>query len=66
MVAMKAFEHLLALEIVKPLHSVSNSSLPKDFQPVTLLVEDSQISEVLLAYHDCPTDLQQWGTTMFV
>jgi len=66
MVALKAFEHLLALEIVKPLHSISSSSLPKDFQPVTLLVEDSQVSDVLLAYQDCPTDLQQWGTTMFV
>ena len=66
MVALKAFEHLLALEIVKPLHTVSNSNLPKDFQPMTLLVDNSQVSEVLTMYQDCPTDLQQWGTTMFV
>ena len=65
MVALKAFEHLLALEIVKPLHGASHSSLPRDFLPMTLLVDDSQVSQVLKAYQDCPTDLEEWGTTMF-
>ena len=66
MVALKAFEHLLALEVVKPLHSNSQSTIPKEFQPMTLLVDNSQISDVLSSYPGCPTDLQQWGSAMFV
>lgn len=66
MVAVKAFEHLIALEVVKPVSGISNATLPKEFQPMTMVVDDSQISEVLATYHGCPTDLQQWGSTMFV
>eukprot|EP00794_Sanderia_malayensis_P003653 gene3653-4170_t len=62
-VAMKAFEHLLAIEVLKPLHNVNQSTLPKEYQPMTLLADNSQISQVLSSYTGCPTDLQQWGSS---
>ena len=64
-VAMKAFEHLLALELVGPLHNVSQSSLPKEFRLMTLLVNHSQVSEILQTYPGCPTELQNWTSSMF-
>ncbi|XP_028397780.1 origin recognition complex subunit 4-like [Dendronephthya gigantea] len=61
-VVLKAFEHLLALELVKSVDGVA-ANTPKEYRPLSLLVEPYQITDVVRSYPECPTELTQWATS---
>ncbi|XP_047136010.1 origin recognition complex subunit 4 isoform X1 [Hydra vulgaris] len=65
-VAMKAYEHLLTLELIRSTENQTGNSLAKEFKPMLLYVDASQIRETLANYTDCPTELKNWGDSMFV
>jgi len=58
-VSLKAFEHLLELELVRS--DIDNPTTPKEFKLVQLLVDPKQIEEILLTHSECTTILKQWG-----
>lgn len=58
-IAMKAFEHLIDLEIVKPVdHS---SALLKQYRSMRLLVTSKEIENAVLHYSGCPADVKRWS-----
>ncbi|XP_070550112.1 origin recognition complex subunit 4-like [Ptychodera flava] len=59
-VVLKAFEHLQALELLKPADGGQRSQ--KEYRPMTLLVDASQINDALQKYPNCPTEVKQWNT----
>nr|XP_002121287.2 origin recognition complex subunit 4 [Ciona intestinalis] len=61
-VVLKAFEHLMELELIKPKESTLSlaSKLLKEYQPTILLLEEQQLKEAVYRYPGCPTELQQW------
>ncbi|XP_070550130.1 origin recognition complex subunit 4-like [Ptychodera flava] len=59
-VVLKAFEHLQALELLKPVDGGQRSQ--KEYRPMTLLVDASQINDALQKYPNCPTEVKQWNT----
>ena len=64
-VAMKAYEHLLTLELIRTTENLTGNSVAKEFKPMLLYVDASQIRETLTNYTDCPTELKNWGDSMF-
>nr|XP_039270482.1 origin recognition complex subunit 4-like [Styela clava] len=67
-VVMKAYEHLIELELIKPMdssatgvHAGVGSKLQKEYRPMSLLIEQSQLHEAINKYNGCPTDLRQWA-----
>ena len=64
-VAYKAYEHLISLELLKCTESISPNAVVKEFKPMTLLIEPSQIRDIVHRYPDCPTELRQWVDSMF-
>ncbi|XP_066932389.1 LOW QUALITY PROTEIN: origin recognition complex subunit 4-like [Clytia hemisphaerica] len=65
-VAYKAYEHLISLELLKSTETLSINSTSKEFKAMTLLLEPSQIKEIVYRYPECPTELRQWADSMFV
>ncbi|NXB78952.1 ORC4 protein, partial [Donacobius atricapilla] len=61
-VVMKAFEHLLQLELVQPLERPS-ARAQREYLPMRLLLDSSQIMEALQVYPNCPTDVKQWAAS---
>ncbi|NXD43349.1 ORC4 protein, partial [Copsychus sechellarum] len=61
-VVMKAFEHLLQLELVQPLERPS-ARAQREFLLLRLLLDSSQIMEALQLYPNCPTDVKQWAAS---
>ncbi|NXY35285.1 ORC4 protein, partial [Pomatorhinus ruficollis] len=61
-VVMKAFEHLLQLELVQPLERPS-ARAQREFLLMKLLLDSSQIMEALQLYPNCPTDVKQWAAS---
>ncbi|NXC00254.1 ORC4 protein, partial [Orthonyx spaldingii] len=61
-VVMKAFEHLLQLELVRPLERPS-ARAQREFLLLRLLLEPRQIMEALQLYPNCPTDVRQWAAS---
>ncbi|NWI69970.1 ORC4 protein, partial [Todus mexicanus] len=61
-VVMKAFEHLLQLELVKPLERPS-ARAQKEYLLMKLLLDNNQIMDALQAYPNCPTDVKQWAAS---
>lgn len=59
-VVMKAFEHLVALELIRPVDG-SGVKTQKEYRLMTLLVDVTQVSEALQKYPGCPTEIQQWA-----
>ncbi|XP_070546255.1 origin recognition complex subunit 4-like isoform X1 [Ptychodera flava] len=59
-VVLKAFEHLQALELLKPADGGQRSQ--KEYRPMTLLVDATQINDALQKYPNCPTEVKQWNT----
>nr|XP_006820848.1 PREDICTED: origin recognition complex subunit 4-like [Saccoglossus kowalevskii] len=62
-VVLKAFEHLLALEMIKPADGGQRSQ--KEYRPMMLLVDAMQIDDALQKYPNCPTEVKQWNMTEF-
>ncbi|KAM6070756.1 origin recognition complex subunit 4 isoform 2-T6 [Chlamydotis macqueenii] len=61
-VVMKAFEHLLQLELVKPLERPS-VRVQREYLLMKLLLDNNQIMDALQAYPNCPTDVKQWAAS---
>ncbi|NXR87601.1 ORC4 protein, partial [Hypocryptadius cinnamomeus] len=61
-VVMKAFEHLLQLELVKPLERPS-ARAQREYLLMKLLLDSSQIMDALQVYPNCPTDVKQWAAS---
>ena len=59
----QAFEHLCALELVRPVDG-SGVKVQKEYRLMSLLVETSQITEALQKYPGCPTDVKQWASSV--
>lgn len=64
-VTFKAYEHLIALELLRCTESVSNHSLAKEYKPMCMLIVSSQIKETLQKYPECPTELKNWADYMY-
>jgi len=58
----QAFEHLLALELIKPIDGTSKH-VQKEYRLVTLLLSSNQITQALENYPECPTDVKHWATS---
>ncbi|NWX20687.1 ORC4 protein, partial [Aegotheles bennettii] len=61
-VVMKAFEHLLQLELVKPLERPSVRA-QREYLLMRLLLDNNQIMDALQVYPNCPTDVKQWAAS---
>ncbi|XP_008945440.1 PREDICTED: origin recognition complex subunit 4 [Merops nubicus] len=61
-VVMKAFEHLLQLELVKPLERPSARTQP-EYLLMKLLLDNNQIMDALQVYPSCPTEVKQWAAS---
>ncbi|NXA76795.1 ORC4 protein, partial [Thryothorus ludovicianus] len=61
-VVMKAFEHLLQLELVQPLERPSVRA-QREFLLLRLLLDSRQIMDALQLYPNCPTDVKQWAAS---
>ncbi|KAL2302081.1 hypothetical protein Nmel_009491 [Mimus melanotis] len=61
-VVMKAFEHLLQLELVQPLERPS-ARAQREYVLMKLLLDSSQIMDALQLYPNCPTDVKQWAAS---
>ncbi|XP_069717798.1 origin recognition complex subunit 4 isoform X2 [Phaenicophaeus curvirostris] len=59
-VVMKAFEHLIQLELVKPIERPSVRA-QREYVLMKLLLDSNQIMEALQLYPNCPTDVKQWA-----
>ncbi|PKU27972.1 origin recognition complex subunit 4 isoform x1 [Limosa lapponica baueri] len=57
-----AFEHLIQLELVKPLERPS-VRVQKEYLLMKLLLDNNQIMDALQAYPNCPTDVKQWAAS---
>jgi len=64
-VAFKAYEHLIALELFKCTEVFTQNSSAKEYKPMCMLVEVSQIQHALQHYPECPTELKNWSDSMF-
>lgn len=63
-VVMKAFEHLVELELVRPVDSAA-SKVQREYQLMKLMLEHGQVMEALQKYPQCPTDVKQWALSAF-
>lgn len=64
-VCLKAFEELVALELILPVEGSSFSgskSIPKEYRSLKLLVTPLQIIETLNSYSACPSELKTWAS----
>ncbi|CAG2231926.1 ORC4 [Mytilus edulis] len=64
-VVLKAFEHLLALELVKSTDG-SGTRIQKEYRLMSLLIHPSQITDALQKYPQCPTEVKQWASTSVI
>ncbi|KAG0206144.1 origin recognition complex subunit 4 [Mortierella sp. GBA30] len=58
-VALKAFEHLVEAELLRPAE-VSGKG-PKEYRMMRVMLDSSQISDVVLKHRDCPTIVARWA-----
>ena len=66
-VVLKAFEHLVELELVRPMEGLgAGSKLQKEYRLMTLLVDPSQLNTALQNCTACPTDVRQWANSSIV
>ncbi|XP_057256262.1 origin recognition complex subunit 4 isoform X3 [Pezoporus wallicus] len=61
-VVMKAFEHLLQLELVRPIER-PNIRAQREYLLMKLLLDSTQIMDALQAYPNCPVDVKQWAAS---
>lgn len=61
-VVLKAFEHLIHLELVKTVDG-AGSRVQKEYRLMQMLIHATQIMEALQKYPQCPTDVRQWAAS---
>lgn len=62
-VALKAYEHLIAIEIIT--EGVAQANLMKEYKLMRLLLDSTQVQEALSEADECPTELKNWAQSMF-
>ncbi|KAI9313932.1 origin recognition complex subunit 4 C-terminus-domain-containing protein [Dichotomocladium elegans] len=60
-VALKAFENLQGFELVCPVEDIAKC--PKEYRMARLMLEQTQVTEAVLKYKDCPAPIKRWATT---
>ncbi|KAG0328162.1 origin recognition complex subunit 4 [Dissophora globulifera] len=58
-VALKAFEHLIEAELLRPADSSGKG--PKEYRMMRIMLDISQIADVVLKHRDCPTVVARWA-----
>ncbi|KAF9355059.1 origin recognition complex subunit 4 [Mortierella sp. AD094] len=58
-VALKAFEHLVEAELLRAADSAGKG--PKEYRMMRVMLDSSQISDVVLKHRDCPTVVARWA-----
>ncbi|XP_050388384.1 origin recognition complex subunit 4 [Patella vulgata] len=61
-VVLKAFEHLMALELIKTIDN-GGTRIQKEYRLMSLLIHPTQITDALQKYPNCPTEVKQWATS---
>jgi origin recognition complex subunit 4 len=62
MCILKAFEHLIHLELVKTVDG-AGGRVQKEYRLMQMLVHETQIMDALQKYPQCPTDVRQWAAS---
>ncbi|KAG0246589.1 origin recognition complex subunit 4 [Mortierella sp. GBA43] len=57
-VALKAFEHLVEAELLRPADSSGKG--PKEYRMMRVMLDPSQIADVVFKHRDCPTIVARW------
>lgn len=63
-VVFKAFEHLLQLELIRPVDT-GVCKAQREYQLMRLMLDHTQVMEALQRYPQCPTDVKQWAVSAF-
>ncbi|XP_066519410.1 origin recognition complex subunit 4 isoform X2 [Hoplias malabaricus] len=63
-VVIKAFEHLLQLELIQPVDA-GVCKVQREYQLMRLMLDHTQVMEALQRYPQCPTDVRQWANSSF-
>ncbi|KAG7326930.1 hypothetical protein KOW79_010331 [Hemibagrus wyckioides] len=63
-VVFKAFEHLLQLELIRPVDGGACKA-QREYQLMRLMLDHTQVMEALQKYPQCPTDVKQWAVSAF-
>lgn len=63
-IAMKAFEHLIDLELIKS--TDRSHSIPKQYWPMRMHVSSREIDEAVLHYAGCPSEIKQWANSNWI
>uniref|UniRef100_A0A3B1JQR4 Origin recognition complex subunit 4 n=1 Tax=Astyanax mexicanus TaxID=7994 RepID=A0A3B1JQR4_ASTMX len=63
-VVIKAFEHLLQLELIRPVDG-GVCKVQREYQLMRLMLDHTQVMEALQRYPQCPTDVRQWAVSSF-
>ncbi|KAK1798857.1 hypothetical protein P4O66_007139 [Electrophorus voltai] len=63
-VVLKAFEHLLQLELIRPVDA-GVCKVQREYQLMCLMLDQTQVMEALQRYPQCPTDVKQWASSAF-
>ncbi|KAF9114368.1 origin recognition complex subunit 4 [Mortierella sp. AM989] len=58
-VALKAFEHLVEAELLRSADTSGKG--PKEYRMMRVMLDSSQISDVVLKHRDCPTVVARWA-----
>lgn len=61
-VVLKAFEHLIHLELVRTVDG-AGSRVQKEYRLMQMLIHPTQILDALQKYPQCPTDVRQWAAS---
>ncbi|KAF9998705.1 origin recognition complex subunit 4 [Entomortierella chlamydospora] len=58
-VALKAFEHLVEAELLRAADNAGKG--PKQYRMMRVMLDSSQISDIVLKHRDCPTVVARWA-----
>ncbi|KAF9919345.1 origin recognition complex subunit 4 [Lobosporangium transversale] len=58
-VALKAFEHLVETELLRPADASGKG--PKEYRMMQVMLDSSQIADIVLKHRDCPTLIARWA-----
>ncbi|KAF9168586.1 origin recognition complex subunit 4 [Mortierella sp. AD010] len=58
-VALKAFEHLVEAELLRAADNAGKG--PKEYRMMRVMLDSSQISDIVLKHRDCPTVVARWA-----
>ncbi|XP_035657819.1 origin recognition complex subunit 4-like [Branchiostoma floridae] len=64
-VVLKAFEHLQQMELVRAAEGAGIGGRgQKEFRPMLLMIDKSQLMQAIQKYPACPTEVKHWANTL--